>query len=150
MEQMTLEELHAYQRAQEQAKEKGKKKSKYNNKTCYYNGIEFDSKKERDYYIVLREKELNGEITDLRMQVPFVLLEAIKDTRRVPRLKRLVRYEEYTVQDAVRYFADFVYTDADGNEVVVDVKSPATRKKDAYILKKKMMRSLLGITIKEV
>lgn len=53
------------------------------------------------------------------------------------------------VQAAVRYFANFVFIQ-DGKEVVVDVKSAATRKKDAYVLKKKMMRALLGIKIEEV
>ena len=48
---------------------------------------------------------------------------------------------------AAYYLADFVYKDKEGNVVVEDAKGMRTEK---YLLKKKMMRAFLGITIKEV
>ena len=105
--------------------------SKYGNKITHIGKLKFDSRKEGRYYLYLRELEKRGEIENLKLQVPFVLLPKIEDQR------------------AVKYIADFVY-DQNGENVVVDVKSEATRKKDAYILKKKMMRALLGIKIVEV
>ena len=44
-------------------------------------------------------------------------------------------------------FAPMDYKDKDGNEVIEDSKGMRTKE---YILKKKMMRAYLGITIKEV
>ena len=48
--------------------------SKYNASKCEYNGIKFDSKKERDRYIFLKGMEDNGKISNLEMQKPFVLI----------------------------------------------------------------------------
>lgn len=106
-------------------------RSKYGNRKTYVDGFKFDSIKEARYYIYLRDRLRKKEISDLRLQVPYELLPKLPD------------------QQAVHYVADFVYNE-DGGEVVVDVKSEATKRKDAYILKKKMMRALLGITIEEV
>lgn len=48
------------------------------------------------------------------------------------------------------YVADFVYTDLKtGKKVVEDVKSEATRKDKAYVIKRKLMLYLKGIKIHE-
>ena len=119
--------------------------NKYNNKVTVVDGISFDSKKEAFHYVRLRGKEQRGEISDLRLQVQYELLPALWDESTGPRggIKRKC------LQQAVHYVADFVY-EVDGEEVVVDVKSAITRKNPVYILKKKMMRALLGIEIKEL
>ena len=62
-------------------------------------------------------------------------------------LKTKTKQVQKLVQRATYYVADFVYKDAEGNEVVEDVKGFRTAE---YLLKKKMMRALLGIQIKEV
>lgn len=49
---------------------------------------------------------------------------------------------------AVKYIADFTYRE-NGQLVVEDVKSDATRT-DAYKIKKKLMLSVYGVRIKEV
>lgn len=108
-------------------------RSKYGNKPVRIGGRRFDSTKEGYYSLYYRQLEKDGKIRDLRMQVPFEIIPACGKQR------------------AVHYVADFVYVDAEtGEEVVVDVKSPATARKEAYVLKKKMMYAFNGIVIKEV
>lgn len=123
-------------------------RSKYGNKKTDVDGIKFDSIKEARYYIYLRSLAESGKIKGLRLQVPFELLPDIFEEVTI-RTKTKEKTGMKRVQAAVRYFADFVFIQ-DGKEVIVDVKSAATRKKDAYVLKKKMMRALLGIKIEEV
>ena len=48
--------------------------SKYKASKCEYNGIKFDSKKERDRYIFLKGMEDNGKISNLELQKAFVLI----------------------------------------------------------------------------
>ena len=48
--------------------------SKYKASKCEYNGIKFDSKKERDRYIFLKGMEENGKISNLELQKAFVLI----------------------------------------------------------------------------
>lgn len=123
-------------------------RSKYGNKKTFVGDIPFDSVKEARYYIFLRDLEKNGRISDLRMQVPYEIVPAVYEDR-VVKLKTKEKIERHRVQPAVHYIADFVYME-DGKEVVVDVKSKATKENAVYILKKKMMRAFLGITITEV
>lgn len=129
-------------------------KSKYNNKKKIVDGIEFDSGKEADYYLFLKRKESEGEIINLRLQVPFVLIPKVMEERTVVKhLKKGDRIETkpYVRQKETKYFADFVYTDpVTGLDEVIDVKSKITRKKESYRLKKKMMLAFLGIEIIEV
>lgn len=122
------------------------RRSKYGNKKAKANGKVFDSKTERGRYYTLQMLEKAGEISDLRMQVPFELIPAIYETVEV-RLKTKTKLVQKQVQRPTHYVADFVYKDKDGNEVVEDVKGFRTAE---YLLKKKMMRAFLGITIKEV
>ena len=123
-----------------------KKRTKYGSRKCTHDGIEFDSKKEMYRYITLKIKQAEGLISDLRLQVPYEIIPAVYETQEV-QLKTKVKYVTKCVQKAAHYIADFVYKDADGNEVVEDSKGFRTKE---YQLKKKMMRAYLGITIKEV
>ena len=121
-------------------------RSKYGNKRVGFDGLYFDSKKERNRYILLSQLLKAGKISDLRMQVPYVLLPAIYETVE-KQLKTKTKMVQRCAQRAVHYVADFVYKDKEGNEIVEDSKGMKTKE---YILKKKMMRALLGIEIKEV
>ena len=101
-------------------------KQKYKNKK--HNG--YDSRKEahRAYGLSLRERE--GSIKELKEQVPFVILESFVDN------------ESKKIQ-GIKYLADFVYYDVELNKYVIeDVKSPATKKIAAYIIKKKFIKKL--------
>jgi hypothetical protein len=117
-------------------------KSKYHNKKVMFDGIIFDSKKERDRYKELSALEDEGKISNLRLQVPYVLIpkqELPKPVRKSGRMK----YSE----TACRYVADFVYIDAAGNEVVEDAKGMRTAE---YNIKRKLMLMVHGIQIMEI
>lgn len=121
-------------------------RSKYGNKKAKRDGMVFDSRRERNRYITLSALQRAGEISDLRMQVTYELLPAIYEMEE-KQLKTKVKMVQRCAQRAVHYIADFVYKDKEGNEVVEDTKGMRTKE---YLLKKKMMRALLGIQIKEV
>lgn len=121
-------------------------RSKYGNKKVKCGNKTLDSKHERRRYYTLQMLEKAGEISDLRLQVPFEVIPAIYETVEV-QLKTKVKLVQKCIQRATHYIADFVYKDKDGNEVVEDAKGFRTKE---YLLKKKMMRAFLGITIKEV
>jgi transcriptional antiterminator len=121
-------------------------KSKYGNKKAKHDGMVFDSRRERNRYIILSALQRAGEISDLRMQVTYELLPAIYEMEE-KQLKTKVKMVQRCAQRAVHYIADFVYKDKEGNEVVEDTKGMRTKE---YLLKKKMMRALLGIQIKEI
>lgn len=118
---------------------KPKKRSKFNNQQVEIDGFKFDSKKEGRRYQALKLLVQTGQITDLRMQVSYVLNEAVKykgEKRKTP---------------AMKYIADFVYTEvATGQLVVEDVKSAVTRKLRPYRMKKHLMLTVHGIEIREV
>lgn len=129
-----------------------KKRPKYGNKKVEFNGVTFDSKKELQRYQVLLEAESNGLIENLRRQVKFELIPAIREQYE-EQLKTKTRTKTRTLQKAITYTADFEYYDVESDEwVVEDVKSsPMQAVLDkVYVLKKKMMFAIKGIKIKEV
>ena len=124
--------------------------NKYRNTKTTVDGITFDSKKEASYYLFLKQKERDGEVSNLRMQVPYELIPAVYEDE-VVHLKTRDKVVTRCVQRATHYVADFVYTvNATGEDEVVDVKSYITRKNPEYRLKKKMMLAFNGIKILEV
>lgn len=120
-------------------------KNKYHAKKVTILGIDFDSKKEGMRYLLLRDMERNGQISDLQLQVPFELLPTIYEDVTV-HLKTKDKIERRVKQRSVSYIADFVYT-KDGKQVVEDTKG---LRLPEYILKKKMMLALLNIEITEI
>lgn len=83
----------------------------------------------------LRAKESAGLISDLREQVPYMLVKGRRNAAGV-------------MERSVRYIADFVYTDnATGETVVEDVKGVRTKE---YVIKRKLMLAVHGITIREI
>ena len=103
--------------------------NKYRNQKVKVGDMTFDSKKEFRRHRELKLLEIAGKISNLRGQVPYVLIEKSKYGR------------------AIKYIADFVY-EMDGKTIVEDVKSPATRTQ-VYKLKKRMMAERYGIVIQE-
>ena len=95
----------------------------------------FDSKKEFQRYHELKMLEKAGLINDLKRQVPFQLIPSQAENGRV-------------VERAVKYIADFTYYE-NGELVVEDVKSPATRT-DVYKIKRKLMLYVHGVHIREI
>jgi hypothetical protein len=124
------------QKVIEKAGFKGKMpaKSKYRNQKVTVDGFTFDSQKEARRYADLLALQRAGKISNLELQVPFVLAPSVVlDGRKKP---------------ALRYVADFAY-DEEGKRVVEDVKSAATRKLPVYRIKAHLMLSVHGIAIKE-
>lgn len=128
-------------------REKGKK---YNNKKTVVDNIEFDSKKEAQRYLVLKDAEINGVISNLELQPKFELIPAIREEY-VKHLKTKDKIETRTVQLAITYTADFRYL-KDGETIVEDVKaSPKMAALDPkFLLKEKMFRYFFGFPIKRV
>lgn len=103
-------------------------RSKYNNrKTKCYHGHIHDSIAEAERCNQLHMLAKKGLIRDLKTQVKFDV---------IPKFER---HGEMSAERAVVYIADFVYMEED-TIVIEDLKSPATKKKDAYILKRKLMK----------
>lgn len=121
-------------------------KSKYHNKKVEYDGITFDSKKEKNRYVVLKLLQQSGEISDLRLQVPFELIPAVYE-KVEKQLKTKVKIVEKCVQRAVHYIADFVYI-KDGEMIVEDTKGSSKILTPEFKLKMKLMRYKHGIQIK--
>lgn len=111
--------------------------NKYNARKWELDGKTFDSHKEARRYQELRFLLRSGVIKNLQMQTPFELIPAQRDETG----KLLER--------AVTYRADFTYTDENGNYIVEDVKSEATRTRE-YIIKRKLLLYRHGIRIREV
>lgn len=121
--------------------ENSKKYVKYKNEKTEYEGITFDSKKEKKTYIQLRLLEKCGKIFDLKRQVSFELL---------PAQYRVINGKKTCIERACKYIADFTYNDENMNLVVVDCKSEITRKISSYVLKRKMLLFFHNIILKEI
>lgn len=119
---------------------------KYGNKKVEYLGILFDSKKEMQRFLVLKEAQGKGIISDLELQPKWELIPKITETY-VKHLKTKDKKCERTVQLPITYTADFAYT-KDGERIIEDVKiSPKMLPKE-FVLKVKMMRAIHGIKVR--
>ena len=125
--------------------------SKYKNRKKLVDGIEFDSAKEARRWSELKLLEKAGEISDLRRQVKFVLIESqYEESSEVyqrgknkgkPKRGKILEHE-------CSYIADFVYTDEKtGKTVVEDTKGFKTKD---YIIKRKLLLERYKIRITEV
>lgn len=101
------------------------KPSKYRNKKTEVDGFIFDSKREATRYQDLKIMEREGLIRDLVLQKRYEL--------------------EVNGIRIGAYVADFVYTE-DGQSIVEDCKGIRT---DLYKWKRKLMRAIYGIEIRE-
>lgn len=126
------------------------KRSKYGNSKVEYDGHRFDSKREKDRYILLKQAEKDGKIKQLTLHPKFELIPSVKETY-IKHLKTKDKEVERTVQLAITYTADFSYY-KDGVYVVEDVKaSPNLAALDkAFLLKEKLFRWKFGYCIKRV
>jgi hypothetical protein len=106
---------------------KAEKQNKYGAKKTEVDGIVFDSQREANRYIQLRYLLNSGEIRDLNLQVAFELNEG--------------------GTHSLRYVADFTYYTKDGEYVVEDSKGFRTKE---YRKKRKLMKEVLGIEVREV
>lgn len=104
--------------------------TKYHNRKTTYQGIQFDSEKEKNRYQELLLLERAGLIRSLELQ---------------PRYDLAVNGHKLGF-----YRGDFRYEEvATGETVLEDVKSPVTRTA-VYRLKKKLVKALYDVEIVEV
>ena len=131
-----LREHHAKRQSRAEAMQEAKqhqaepKRPKYRNKKTAIGGRVFDSKAEAARFVELTRQQEAGLIFGLQCQVPFTL--------------------EVNGQLICKYIADFVYINEHGSRVVEDVKSRVTERLRDYVIKKKLMKAIHGITVKEV
>jgi hypothetical protein len=119
---------------------------KYKNRKVEYEGLVFDSKKEMKRYMQLKQYQKAGAISDLKRQVKYVLIPAQREPDTIG--VKGGRKQGKLIEREVAYYADFVYTDTDtGEKIVEDTKGIKTKE---YILKRKMMLYFYGIRIREV
>ena len=105
------------------------KYSKYGNIKRTYKNIKFDSIKELGRYKELEILLKANKIKELEVHKTFLLLETQKKTN------------TNSLERAVKYISDFYYFDNELNIYVVeDVKSVATKKKESYIIKRKLFK----------
>lgn len=112
-----------------------KKRSKYNSIKTVIDDIEFDSRKEAEYYqellIAKKANDSKDRVVKIELQVPFVFM--------------------HNGISICKYVLDFRVTYDDGRLEFVDVKG--YRKGPAYAtyrIKKKLMKAFFNIDIKEI
>ena len=122
-------------------------RNKFGARKVTINGETFDSQKEYRRYQELRLLERAGAIHDLMRQVKFELIPAQYETyeRLSEKTGKRLADGKRCLEKAVYYIADFVYWEGD-QMVVEDSKGYRT---DDYIIKRKLMRYMHGIKIKE-
>lgn len=109
---------------------------KFNNKKVTIPGRTFDSRKEYNRYCELLLLERGGYISDLKLQVKYVVIPAQKDE------------SGKVLERECSYIADFVYFDQKAQRTVVE-DAKGFKTKD-YIIKRKLMLERYGIRIREV
>lgn len=115
-----------------------RKRSRYGSHKTIVDGITFDSRKEANYYSQLKILKRTGQVKDFQIHPKYIIIDSYKcplTGRKIP---------------ATTYSADFLVTYPDGREEVIDIKSKATAKKDAYRIKKKAFEQRYGIGIHEI
>lgn len=104
-------------------------RKKWNAKRIVVDGTTFDSMAEAYRYSELKWLRDDGQIAGLKVHVTYPI--------------------EINGEVVCRYIADFVYIDEMGELVIEDVKSPVSRT-DVYRLKKKLMRVVNGLEVREI
>ena len=119
--------------------------SKYKARKVQYRGKIYDSKKEARRAVELTLLERAGKISDLQMQVKFVLIPTQREADTVGARGGIKKGK--VIEKECAYYADFVYKDANGKTVVEDTKGFRTAD---YIIKRKLMLYIHGVKIVEL
>ena len=110
--------------------------SKYNAKAMQVGNEKYRSKREMHRHQELLLLQRAGQIAGLTREVPFVLAPGVQIAG------------EFRKRPAVRYVADYVYSDvASGAVIVEDAKGMQT---PVFRLKKHLMKSVHGIDVRVV
>jgi hypothetical protein len=125
-------------------------RSKYGARKTVVDGIEFDSRKEAERYIVLRDMQKKGEIQGLELQKKFLLIpkQTEPDHYDFSKSENGRKVKGKVIEREVSYYADFWYFDNLLKEwICEDTKGMKTNE---YILKRKLMLWVHGIRIREL
>ena len=104
-----------------------RKPNKYNARKTTVCGRTFDSKREAEWYMMLREKQRLGKIKHIECQPTYTLLEGFRDN-------------QGKQQKPITYTPDFLVEYDDGRREVIEVKGVKTRD---YLLRKKLFLHMM-------
>lgn len=104
--------------------------NKYNACKTTVCGRTFDSKRESEWYMMLREKHRLGKIKHIECQPTYTLLEGFRDN-------------QGKQQKPITYTPDFLVEYDDGRREVIEVKGVRTRD---YQLRKKLFLHMMKDT----
>lgn len=124
------------------------KRGKYGNSKVEHDGYVFDSKREMQAYMRLKDLQSKGLISGLEVHPKWELQPKLTETY-IKHLKTKDKICERVVQGSITYSADFAF-DWKDERIVIDIKISKSCLPKEYALKKKMMRYVHGITITEV
>ena len=119
---------------------------KYGNSKVTFDGYTFDSKREGNVYLRLKDLQSRGYISDLQIHPKWELQPKLTETY-VKHLKTKDKECERTVLQSITYEADFAFYH-NGGYVVVDVKISKSLLPREYQVKKKMMRRIRYLKLK--
>mgnify|MGYP003309414572 CR=1 FL=1 len=106
---------------------------KYGNKKVIIDGIKFESELEGKRYVQLKLLQRAGEISNLRLQVPFLLQDSFRKNGKTYR--------------KIEYIADFIY-DEKGKTIVEDTKGVKT---EVFKMKQKLFEyKYLNLSLKVI
>ena len=108
----------------------GRKPNKYHARKTTVYGRTFDSKREAEWYMMLREKQRLGKIKHIECQPTYTLLEGFRDN-------------QGKQQKPISYTPDFLVEYDDGRREVIEVKGVRTRD---YLLRKKLFLHMMRDT----
>jgi hypothetical protein len=101
--------------------------NKFHAKKVVIDGIEFDSKRESEYYSHFVDMANAGIVTKIECHPKYTLLESF-------------RGRDGKTERAITYKPDFRITYADGSVEVIEVKSKRTAKEPDYIMRRKLFK----------
>ena len=127
---------------------KNTKRQKYGNSKVEFEGIKFDSKKEMQRFVILKEAEKNGIISNLELQIRFELIPAIKEEY-IEHLKTKDKVKTRTLQLPITYTCDFRYI-KNGETIIEDVKASPSMLPKEFVLKEKLMFWKYGIKVRKI
>lgn len=124
-------------------------RNKYGNKKIITQDGTFDSRKEYFRFKELSLLEKAGAIQELKRQVKYVLIPAQREPSKEVYKKGEKKGQPKpgrVIENECSYYADFVY-ELNGETVVEDTKGFKTKE---YIIKRKLMLWIHGVSIREV
>lgn len=115
----------------------------------------YASKKEAERAAELRWLEKAGKIRDLKEQVKFVLIPPkYEEIPRIGKRGKPIKPKRKCIERGLSYVADFVYSDNETGEKVVEdakgYKNTSAATYQLFVHKRKLMLEIYGIKVVEV